>query len=95
MGERYYDVNEMSLSFSEEDSEWRCLCTFPVNCGDRLGPGTIRSLALLGAAVTLACIGDLPHPILPDAVPQWIRDEIKRVIPNEESPLFNNQYIVD
>ncbi len=86
MGENYYSVgnNGMELFFGEDSEDWGCLCTWPINDQEQLTPDRVRSLALLGAAVALACGGNLPHPILPSAVPQWIRDGIKRIIPIQE-----------
>ncbi len=89
MGELYYTVldhngDERELQFSDDDEEWGCLCTFAHNDGDTLTPDRVRSLALFGAACRLEFDNLLPHGILPGAVPQWIRDEIKRIIPIEE-----------
>ena len=87
------------LRFSEDDDDWGCLCTFPHNdrAEGRIMPGHMRALALLGAAVVLAIwdteelgpdgLGDAgelgTHVHLPNAVPQWIRDEIQRALPVE------------
>ena len=78
MSEEIYHIEELGIQFSETDDTWRCLCTFPHNDGGRLDAARVASLALLGAAVVLANRGDLPHGMLPDAVPVWIRNEIKR-----------------
>jgi len=77
------DYNDY-IMFSESDDEWSCLCTFPVNYRDeKLDSETLRSLALLGAAVVLYNHGDMYLPIyLPYAVPKWILNEIKRLIPD-------------
>jgi len=80
MGEQIYTVEEQAIQFSESDDEWMCLCTFPRNDEGRLTRDRVASLALLGAAVVLAHNDELDIPILPHGVPQWIRDEIVRVV---------------
>ncbi len=89
MGELYYTIldhngDERELQFSDDDEEFGCLCTFDNNDQYALTPDRVRSLALFGAACRLEFDNALPHGILPGAVPQWIRDEIKRIIPVEE-----------
>jgi len=78
MSEEIYTIGKTSIQFSETDETWRCLCTFPHNDGNRLDSTRVASLALLGAAVVLTNRGELLHGMLPDAVPVWIRQEIKR-----------------
>lgn len=89
MSERIYTVKgiegEFDLEFSSEKSEWRCLCTWPACDGDILEPSSVRSLALLGAAVVLVWDDKLEYGILPNAVPEWIREEIKRIVPVTET----------
>lgn len=85
MGCNYYAVynpldDDFELHFSDSDDVWGCLCTFPYNDGDKLDAERVRSLALFGAAVVLASRGDLENGFLPYAVPQWIQDEISRVV---------------
>lgn len=75
-----YDGNWLEIRFSESDDEYSCLCTFPYNDMGRLDVDKVRSLALFGAAVRLAFDGDLEHGFLPKAVPEWIRNEIDRII---------------
>mgnify|MGYP003394357638 CR=1 FL=1 len=83
MGEQVYDAEGMQIQFSDMDENWWCLCTsFGWREADeKLCPEEIRSLALLGVAVRLAHDGKLEHGILPEAVPEWIRKEIRRLIP--------------
>jgi len=74
-----YDGNWTEIRFSELDDDYGCLCTFPYYEG-LLDVATIRDLALFGAAVRLAFEGQLEHGFLPHAVPEWIRNEIDRVL---------------
>ena len=74
-----YDGNWLDIRFSEMDDDYGCLCTFPYR-DERLDVEDIRDLALFGAAVRLAFEGELEHGFLPDAVPEWIRKEIDRVV---------------
>ena len=99
MGERVYSVaigdgKTIDVCFSEMDDDWGCLCTFPHDDHGKLDAERVRSLALLGAAVVLAAFrreqletedgwGGTVFASLPNAVPQWIRDEIRRVVPEE------------
>ncbi len=85
-----YDGREYIFRFSDSVDDWLCLCTFPHNDQHELSPSRVQSLALLGAAVALVARGLIEREpndqyfSLPDAVPQWIRDEIKRLIPDSE-----------
>ena len=78
MSEEIYSVGDTTVQFSDTDETWRCLCTFPHNDGNHLDSTRVASLALLGAAVVLANRGELNHGMLPNAVPVWMRNEIKR-----------------
>jgi hypothetical protein len=86
MGEKGYAISgwwseeEHYLQFSDSDDDYACLCTFSGNDMGQLDLGEVRSLALFGAAVRLAFSDELEHGILPGAVPEWIREEIDRVI---------------
>jgi len=95
MGEQIYDVmgwnglpdsewKQIGIQFSEMDDDWNCLCTFPHNDQGVIDVSRMRSLALFGAAVVLAHNGELGSPILPNCVPEWIRNEIKRLLPDME-----------
>lgn len=93
MGEQIYTVygrfdakwgewDEVEIQFSEMDDDTACLCTFPHNFNEKLDAEHVRSLAMLGAAVVLAHQGELKETVnfLPHCLPQWIRDEIKRIV---------------
>ena len=71
------------------DDTFGCLCTFPHNYSMHLYPDTIQSLALLGAAIVLAKQGELEwedYTNIPNSIPSWIVDEIKRIVPVESQP---------
>ena len=78
---------EYNIQFSSTDDDWRCLCTFPHNDGKTIDVSRMRSLALLGAAVVLAHQGELEetNSFLPFCVPEWIREEISRLLPDKEN----------
>lgn len=88
MGETRYPLGEKNVvRFGYEDYRYGCLCTFPYNYKDKkLSIGTVESLALLGAALCLYNNNkkDLTKDkyddeyVLPDCLPQWIRDEIRQ-----------------
>ena len=96
MGEQVYTVSgrlkgdetksgewtNFKIQFSEIDDDTSCLCTFPHNNGEKLDKEDVRSLAMLGAAVVLAHRGELEdeYNFLPHCLPQWIRDELKRIL---------------
>ena len=93
MGERIYPIvaNESShgdsdfVMFSEMNDEFGCLCTFPFNDGEELDIERIKALALLGAATVLILSGDLDGPVfIPDGLPRWIVDAVRRIIFEEE-----------
>ena len=84
-------------------TDWPCLCTFPFNNRHKLSAGDVRSLALLGAAVAMATndeteLGssetfwgkDTRWVHLPEDVPEWVRNEIKRVV-NEAGSLISGR----
>jgi len=75
-----YDGNWTEIRFSELDEDYHCLCLFPLWRTGPLDIEEVRSLALFGAAVRLAFEGQLEHGFLPHAVPEWIREEIDRVL---------------
>lgn len=91
MSEQVYTVNglggrQCDIQFSDLDFEWGCLCTFDMNdraTGYVLTPHRVRALALLGAAVVLASDDEAceDNMFLPYGIPEWIQDEIKRVVP--------------
>jgi len=67
--------------FRGDDEYWTCLCG---GIGDKWGVQTLRSLALLGAAVVLAHEGEIDSGILPHCVPAHIRNKIKELLPDEK-----------
>ena len=88
MGERIYPIvmNESShgdsdyVRFSDMDDEFGCLCTFPGNDQEELDIERIKSLALFGAAVHLLMSGELDGPVfIPDNLPRWIVDAVRRI----------------
>ena len=80
MGERSYEVGHTYVRFSEMDEEFRCLCTFPFNDGEELDIERIKALALLGAATVLILSGELDGPVyIPDNLPRWIVDAVRRI----------------
>jgi len=86
MGERRYQIGKTSLVFNPLDDDWRCLCAFPHD-DEPLGldANGVCSLALFGAAVVLVLDGAIAgeYAFLPDCVPQWIRDAIRRCVTSE------------
>ena len=76
------DWRDVRVEFSDTDDDTACLCTFPHNFMDGLDTEHMRSLALLGAATVLAHQGELQdeYNIIPFCIPQWIRDEINRIV---------------
>jgi hypothetical protein len=88
MGEMRYTLNNGNTVQFDEEGDCGCLCTFPFNdevIGKKLSKGRIYSLALLGAAVAIQANtrDGLKGNYLPDCVPEWIRDEIDRLLRNE------------
>ena len=88
MGCDYYWVKNPAgyIHFSDMDDSYGCLCTFPYNYSDeKLYTDTVRSLALLGAALVLVQHDEIDTPaFLPYAVPDWIREEIDRILNYKE-----------
>lgn len=88
MSERIYTIlnfaGPVDISFDELDDTYNCLCTFPTNdeALNNISKERLRSLALLGAAVCIAAEAeeDMTEAKLPHVVPQWIRDEIDRLL---------------
>ncbi len=79
------------ISFSDMDDDWVCLCTFPHNDGERLTPERLRSLALLGAAVVLLYHREIDGPVyLSSDIPNWIVEEIKRLVPDQSETWKDN-----
>jgi len=80
MGEWSYEIDDTYVRFSDMDDEFRCLCTFPFHDGEELDIERIKSLALFGAAVHLLMSGELDGPVfIPDGLPRWIVDAVRRI----------------
>lgn len=93
-----YSIHFSEFTAKDED-DFGCLCTFPGNdiaYGKTLSMHKLQALALLGAAVVLCAhesdylsdtVGQIDEEtfsvVLPYAIPKWIRDEIKRLLPND------------
>lgn len=69
---------EATIHFSEGGSDMTCLCTMPQQA--RLELQDVRSLAYLGAAVVLQHHAHQDYWHLPFDIPEWIREEIDRVV---------------
>jgi len=92
MGETRYTTNNGKRVMFDYESDCGCLCTFPYNnevMGNKLSKGTIKNLALLGAAIAITA--NKPSSMveqglynntycLPDCIPEWIRNEINRIL---------------
>jgi len=83
MGCKVYSVEGRMIQFREGEmggSGPVCLCTFPHNWeagGKHISPGTVQSMAMLGAAVAMVRVNakafkDKDFILLPDALPEWI-----------------------
>ena len=87
MGEAVYQVGSGDsdfVTFTEYD-EFRCLCTFAFHDGEELDIERIKALALFGAAVHLLMSGELDGPVfIPDGLPRWIVDAVRRIIFEED-----------
>ena len=87
---RYPLGSDKSVRFGYDDSRYGCLCTFPYNYSShKLGLGTVESFALLGAALCMYTNGGLIEDengwsdneyVVPDCLPLWVRNEIRRVL---------------
>ena len=84
---RYPLGDDKVVRFGYDDYRYGCLCTFPFNYQEhKFGIGTVESLALLGAALCLFINGGLQEVdyafdneyVIPDCIPEWIRNEIRR-----------------
>jgi hypothetical protein len=92
-------IETFVISFAEitkDEDDFGCLCTFPGNDRYKLSNHKLQALALLGAAVVLCAhepdelesfVGKIDEDtfsiVLPYSIPHWIRDEIKRLLPND------------
>ena len=86
MGCDYYEFEKTSIHFSDLNEETSCLCTFPYNeeIFKQLDPHIVRSLAMLGAAIVLVHQAEFndDYMFLPEQLPEWIVNEIKKYVPN-------------
>ncbi len=83
-----YHVSEHTkIQFGYMD-DFPCLCTFPTNneaMDNKIDPYHVASLAMLGAAVVLAHRDNAPEYFyIPQDLPEWIIDQIKKSIRLED-----------
>ena len=106
MGETRYPLGygEKIVRFGYDDMRYGCLCTFPFNYSEhKFGIGTVESLALLGAALCLSVNGGLQEVdyadrneyVIPDCIPRWIRDEIRRNLGDYPEKFDEGEYDTD
>lgn len=87
MSETRYPLGDEVIRFGYDDYRYGCLCTFPYNYVEKkFGVGTVESFALLGASLCL--YRNKPSSlikneysdeyVIPDCLPEWIRNEIRR-----------------
>lgn len=89
MGCMTYEYDGKLIRFSDDNDDWRCLCTFPYNDGEQLDELRARSLLLFGAVIAMIQNGDEnfseyqndDYIFLPAAAPDWLVKEIERLIP--------------
>jgi len=81
MSEDVYDACGQTITWSEGDSEFGCLCTEQFD--GEIGDETVKSLALLGAAVRLAWMREAEvsrgYIYIPYGLPDNVLDAIRRV----------------
>lgn len=106
MGETRYPLGygEKVVRFGYDDMRYGCLCSFPFNYSNhKLGIRTVESLALLGAALCLSVNGGLEEVdyadndeyVIPDCIPRWIRDEIRRNLGDYPEKFDEGEYDTD
>lgn len=105
MGETRYPIGgDKVVRFGYDDMRYGCLCTFPFNYSNhKLGIGTVESLALMGAALCMSVNGGLENVdyaykdeyIIPDCIPRWVRDEIRRVLGDYPEKFDDEEYDTD
>lgn len=106
MGETRYPLGdcEKVVRFGYDDMRYGCLCTFPFNYSNhKFGIRTVESLALLGAALCLSVNGGLEEVdyadndeyVIPDCIPRWIRDEIRRNLGDYPEKFDEGEYDTD
>ena len=81
-----------------------CLCTFPFNYSQhKLGLSAVESLALMGAVLCMSVNGGLEKVdyadddeyVIPDCLPRWVRDEIRRVLGDYPEKFDEGEYDTD
>lgn len=101
---RYPLGNNKIVRFGYDDYRYGCLCTFPFNyTAHKLSIGTVESLALLGASLCLHVNGGLQEVeytdeneyVIPDCIPRWVRDEIRRILGDYPEKFDEGEYDVD
>lgn len=105
MGETRYPIgNDKVARFGYDDMRYGCLCTFPFNYSQhKLGLSTVESLALMGAVLCMSVNGGLEKVdyadddeyVIPDCLPRWVRDEIRRVLGDYPEKFDDGEYDID
>lgn len=104
MGETRYPLGDDYVRFGYDDSRYGCLCTFPYNYSKKeFGIGTVESFALLGAALCLyrnqpSLLEKEKYDdeyVVPDCLPEWIRDEIRRNLGDYPEKFDGYEYDAD
>lgn len=105
MGETRYPIgNDKVVRFGYDDMRYGCLCTFPFNYSQhKLGLSTVESLALMGAVLCMSINGGLEKVdyadddeyVIPDCLPRWVRDEIRRVLGDYPEKFDDGEYDID
>lgn len=101
---RYPLGNGNVVRFGYDDCRYGCLCTFPFNYqSHKLNTGVVESLALMGAVLCMSVNGglqkvdytDKDEYVIPDCLPQWVRDEVRRVLGDYPEKFDGNEYDFD
>lgn len=83
MGEKTYQVGTKQVCFSESDTEFACLCTFPHNDNSFLEIDRAKALVLFGAVVRLIHDGYYTthgeYIYIPGDVPAWIIEGVRKL----------------
>lgn len=105
MSETRYPIGEdRVVRFGYDDMRYGCLCTFPFNYQKhKLDIGTVESLALMGAVLCMSVNGgELKEDkysegeyVIPDCLPRWVRDEIRRVLGDYPEKFDEGEYDID
>jgi hypothetical protein len=105
MGETRYPIgNDKVVRFGYDDMRYGCLCTFPFNYSQhKLGLSIVESLALMGAVLCMSVNGGLEKVdyadddeyVIPDCLPRWVRDEIRRVLGDYPEKFDEGEYDID